>query len=106
MSALLHSPGFFDFLNPIARILTPIATIAAPFFPPAAAIAGISGMVEAATRPNPPAALVAGPAQSVGTSFPSTPIAAGAPEMVDEEFGEEELSQAWLPEEEPEDEEE
>lgn len=99
MSALTHSPGFFDFLNPIARILTPIASVVAPFFPPAAIVAGVSGLVEQATSPHPTAALVTGPAQSVGTTFPSMSIAADAPEMVDEDFEDVGTSEPWMAEE-------
>lgn len=81
MSAITHSPGFFDFIGDIGRAIAPLATVVAPFFPPAAAVAGLAGVAAAAfprggEAPRPPAVLVQGPSQAIGTSFPSVPAAA------------------------------
>ncbi len=80
VSALTHSPGFFDFIGDLARQIAPLATVVAPFFPPAAAIAGIAGAIGAVTSPGFQSAagtLVQGPAQAVGSTWPSVPAAAG-----------------------------
>lgn len=103
MSAITHSPGFFDFLGGLARAIAPIATVAAPFFPPAAAVAGIANAVAAITPRDSATALVTGPAAAVGSTWPAVELLTGAagvdvspPQLVpfdveyEEEAGEEE----------------
>lgn len=91
MSALTHSPGFFDFLKPIANIIAPIASVAS-FIPGigaiAAPIAAISSAIAGSDGATPAAALVSAPAQSVVSTVPQVPLSQISTE--DEGFEEEE----------------
>ncbi len=64
MSAILHSPGFFDFLKPIANL--------ASFIPGPVGIVGkiISGALAGGEIAGSVGELVQAPSRSVGTSFP------------------------------------
>lgn len=88
MSALTHSPGFFDVVRNVASFIQPIASVAA-FVPGLAPIAAPLALASGAISEsgNIASFLTSLPAQSVTSSFPQVPaIEEGyAPEEEEEE---------------------
>lgn len=74
MSALTHSPGFFDVVRNVARFIQPVATVAS-FIPGLAPIAAPLAGISAFVSENDPASLLTSlPGQSVTTTMPQVPV--------------------------------